>query len=455
MPIVDPWKKGGIVDPWALPQPPEPDYRMGLGETQTDELAFPPLAEGERVPELEIPARALENVPRSAANLAKGVYGLAKDPMALPKHLGRTMAGIQDIVGGKETEEAEAARDIWGHLKERYGGYENIKRTMVEDPVGFGLEVAGAKTLLTPKKVSFNLPEEFVGTHLQKIRHTKIANIVRREFTKAVRPSVAGKANASQVKAFYNKATEGVKSIVRNKENLQFVDDSGVLTKGKLPSTLRQFEESISRGKKAVFQKYTKILEDSGGGTIALDDIATELEAFAGRKVKKIFRKKQANYALEVAADMEGNTITLLEAQEVIAELNQDLLAFYKNPTIETATNAAVDGMVANRLRMKLDSAVEGSGYQALKNEYGALRTIEKDVTHRALVDARKNARGLIDFADLATAAEMAKALTNMSKGNFFSGIAIHAMKRFHKFVNDPNRRIKSMFTEVDSLMKP
>jgi len=81
-----------------------------------------------------------------------------------------------------------------------------------------------------------------------------------------------------------------------------------------------------------------------------------------------------------------------------------------------------VDMLAANNLRRALDTAVENSGYMELRRDYGALREIEKEVSNRALVDARKNTKGLLDFTDIYTAAEMARAIGSMSPGGAATG---------------------------------
>src|SRR3990167_2637377 len=91
-------------------------------------------------------------------------------------------------------------------------------------------------------------------------------------------------------------------------------------------------------------------------------------------------------------------------AQEVVKNYNESLQAFYKNPTYETASRAAVDAMIANKIRETLDKTIynlTGGQYQVLKNKYGALKAVEKDIIKASLRDARKNIKGLIDYTDI------------------------------------------------------
>jgi hypothetical protein len=61
--------------------------------------------------------------------------------------------------------------------------------------------------------------------------------------------------------------------------------------------------------------------------------------------------------------------------------------------------------------------------------------------------------KGLIDFADIWTAAEVARAIANMSKGHGMVAGTIHGMKSLYKHLNNPNRAIKNMFSEMDDIM--
>jgi hypothetical protein len=89
-----------------------------------------------------------------------------------------------------------------------------------------------------------------------------------------------------------------------------------------------------------------------------------------------------------------------------------------------------------------------------LKRSYGALKTIEKDVVHRSIVDARKNVKGLIDFSNMATASEFVGGVMSANPAMLGSAAAIQGTKWYLKRLNDPNRMVKNMFDEVGTLME-
>lgn len=288
-----------------------------------------------------------------------------------------------------------------------------------------------------------------VGKPLEK----KISDTIRHGIQKGIRPSVAGKANFKQTEQYFQKAQSAVESIIGNKANLQFTDDLGNAVKGELPKNLSQLAQAVDQTKREIFRQYDDIIQKSGGA-VDLAPVVSELETFGGGKIAKLVGGTGPNRAMELSENMKGQALTLSETQELIAALNNRLQYFYKNPSPDLAGHAAADALAANRLRTALDAAVEGSGYQALKNQYGALRSIEKEVSHRATVDARKNVKGLIDFADIASAAEAARALATMNPGSASASAAIKAMQMYYRYLNNPNRIVGSMFSDAEKLIQ-
>jgi hypothetical protein len=113
--------------------------------------------------------------------------------------------------------------------------------------------------------------------------------------------------------------------------------------------------------------------------------------------------------------------------------------------------------MIANNLRKGLDSSIESltsPGYQTLKNKYGALKTIERDVNRRAIVDARKNVKGLIDFSDIFSGSQVFNGIVTMNPAVAGQGMAAKAIASLYKHYNNPNAIVKRMFTKTENMMK-
>jgi len=96
----------------------------------------------------DVPAEAVSNIPASAGKLATGIYEAATSPIQTLKGVGDIAAGgvrsgLRAILPGLEApaneatlRQDQAAASAWDALKNRYGGSEQLKRTLATDPVG-------------------------------------------------------------------------------------------------------------------------------------------------------------------------------------------------------------------------------------------------------------------------------------------------------------------------------
>jgi len=163
-----------------------------------------------------------------------------------------------------------------------------------------------------------------------------------------------------------------------------------------------------------------------------------------------------ASYAAGSAERLAARgSYSTVDAQRAVQNLNQTLKAFYSNPSYETASRASVDAMVANQLRGGLDKAIEsasGPGYQALKNEYGALKSIENHVSHRAIVEGRKNLGGGLmgNIGDVVSADEVIRGVITMNPAAFARGVALKGFTKFVKNLRDPNRAVEKLFDAAE-----
>ena len=294
--------------------------------------------------------------------------------------------------------------------------------------------------------------------------------IIDRGIEKGVRPSVVGKSTEPQLQAYMKRAEEGVKTIVDNKPNLKLVNENGEVV-NKLPENLREFSQAIDQTKAKIFEEYDQMAKQASqtitgtaGGQnfgfkvwVDLKPISDELNIIAKNKVLKDLSPNVAEYAKAKADALRASKgYTAKEAQEAIAHLNEKLNAYYKNPTYQNASLAGIDAMIVNRIRRNLDDMIEfsvGEGYQGLKNKYGALKAIEKDTVHRAVVDARKNIKGFFDLTDVFSGEQVLRGVLTMNPVNIATGVGMRGIKSYIKWINEPNRIVKEMFSKASKSM--
>lgn len=310
-----------------------------------------------------------------------------------------------------------------------------------------------------------------VGKGLEKLM-TPAEELVKSKildlYNKSIKPTIVGKGTAQQVSQYEDKVMSGIKSIVDNKPNLKFTDEYGDIILGESPKSLSQAAEAIEQTKKTIFNKYDAMAKQAGdsGATVTTQPVIDELSTIINNKSVALANPKAISYAKELGdrlaqKDAKGNiigyeTLTPSETQDVIQHLNKSLEAFYKNPSYDSATQAGIDALFANKLREGLDNSVSklSGEYQGLKNEYGALSSIEKDVVKASLRDARKNIKGLIDFTDVLSGGELVNGILTMSPTTMAKAGVMKGISEYIKYLNNPNRIISKVFQNAEKLPK-
>lgn len=403
------------------------------------------------------------NVPGNVADIAKSIGGIIADPMG-------TATGISDIISGGQ---AALLREIAGSLVPHTDAEEKFNAVLrdisapiqesIESPAGVPGRVA---EFAKERPVDFALAVIPFGVKGRSALKTtpakidkKITGAVTSGMEKGVRPSVVNAKTAPQATRYFQNAREAVETIILNKNNLKLTDEFGDAASG-LPTNLKQFSQAIDQAKGQIYNEYSAMAAKAGGkgAEVNLTPIAQELLDLTKSNALRDNAGHVVEYALDrLAKYASRGKYTAQEAQEAIQILNNSLDAFYKNPTYDTASRAYVDSLIANNLRKSLDKAIEGiegAGYADLKKAYGSLKSIERDVNRRSIVDSRKNAKGLIDYTDVYTHTTAIHGILSLNPAIIGAAAAGKGTKALYRHLIDPNRIVKNMFTETEKLMK-
>ena len=273
-------------------------------------------------------------------------------------------------------------------------------------------------------------------------------------FEKSIKPTA--KKTLGQAERYENDILNALKTIKSNTDNLNVEDVMGELV-ARTPQTLSELAQALDQTKKIVFSQYDDLAKQAGTGGAVVDarPIADEVLRVAQNKALQITNPELIKYAENWAERLRGfGEIDTQTAQEVVKTLNNSLSAFYKNPTYESASKIAIDAGIVNNFRKALDDAIEGATgaeYQVLKNQYGSLKAIENDVVRAAMRDARKNAKGLLDYTDIFTSGQMIGGILSLNPAMFTKGAIERGFKEYFKFLNDPNRAVGNMFDLLDT----
>ena len=308
---------------------------------------------------------------------------------------------------------------------------------------------AAAKKIATVRQAYKNTPKNV---------EPAINSAVEYGVSKGIRPPVSGKRTDPQVRAYNQNARTTVETIIENKDALELTTPTGEKLLGKLPETNSQFAQAIDQVKRLIFKDYDGMKQAAGeaGAMVPLNGVAAELAPIISNAALQDMKPGVVAYAKKMADTYtKRGAYTPEQAQNAIASYNASLEAFYKNPSYEAASKVAVDAAIVNTLRRSLDDTItnlEGPGYQQIKNKYGALKALEKDVNQRAVVSGRAAPNGFFDIANVATGAEAVSALLRLDPVGMAKAGTMQAIKARMKYLNKPDTAIKQMFEQVDKL---
>lgn len=246
-----------------------------------------------------------------------------------------------------------------------------------------------------------------------------------------------------------------VDQVIANKQNLKFADEYGLpIEEPQLPQTVRQFAEAITQTKDAIFAQYDALAArtQSAGVRISMAPAAAALREQAQSFVAHAAYPGLADQLLAEAQRIEGITGTPREIQELIKDYNSRLQAFFNNPNMSEFSGAATLGAQAKAMRQALDNAItasQGTGYQELKDAYGALRETETSVANAIVRIDKRIPEGLVGrLGDFFAVEELARFVLTGDPHALVRGITSRAARSIIKKLNDPNRAVQRMFQD-------
>ena len=329
--------------------------------------------------------------------------------------------------------------------------------------------VEGAKAI--PGKVgaainNFVSPsaEEAATVNPEEVANTKAttakANVdaaIQEGIQKGIKPSVV----SQRIPNYVDKVTNAVVDTVRNKENLTVTKPTGEVTTGNdinfKDLGARQAQQVVEQTKADVFQKYNDMAKQSGekGLTIGNDNVVQELRSLKDNKALQIAAPKVVEYAQKLANRLELNgDMTPLEQQGIIQQFNGKMNDFYNKRGSTGSATAEVNAMALNLMRKNLDEGISSAtdpGYQDLKNSYGNLETLRKDLEHRAAITGNKATVGLLQhMGNLTSAVELGKSILTGNVPGMLTGAAVKGITEWVKNVNSPDAAIGRMFSRVE-----
>ena len=298
--------------------------------------------------------------------------------------------------------------------------------------------------------VNIKTPE--VITSLQKTFNPDIDTLI----DKSIKPTVVWKTqNVWELDKYRTNTKKSMDSIIENKWDIQYRNEDWVYKQWELPSTINEFAQAIEQTKKKIYERYNAETKtawwqwakvDVNPIVLELQKLDQELAGQIGTKATRTYIQKQIKEIWEIWE------MTPEMAQKNKQFLNNKLQAYYRSPNPNEVGNVLVDALINNNLWKILDdtiiNALDNSQYRDLKNQYGSLSAIEKDVVKRALVTARKNTKWLVDFTDIMFAWDIAQSLLTGNPVSAVKWLAWFWLKELYKWLNDVDKNVKSLFSK-------
>lgn len=216
----------------------------------------------------------------------------------------------------------------------------------------------------------------------------------------------------------------------------------------------REAKDEFARADRAL-QTANERLETATGNIrkpwVDLKPVASALSSFTNDSVNRL-TSKATRYAMELAQKYgKQEAWSGAEAQRAIKNLNAGLQAFYTNPSHDTVSHAAVDEIVASKLRQGLDemvSHVTGADYQRLKNLYGAYSAVEKQFTRAAIRQLNRAEGGI--FANAQSMGDVLSIATHLPAAGLVRVARILATTQAN-----PDHAIANMFRGIERQVSP
>jgi hypothetical protein len=257
--------------------------------------------------------------------------------------------------------------------------------------------------------------------------------------------------------------TTAADTIIEAKDSLRYRDPKDLTGQsflpgpGRLPRTLGEFAQTIEFLKSEIFKQYDYLAKQVGGqgARIDLGPTIAKLRELATRPEIGDINAPIRQQALEMAETWaQRGSYSPEEAQNVIQSLNAQLRnhlsgkatqEIYSHPTL---MNEVRDTLLTN-LNQTMEGALGGSPqYASLRNRYGALTSIERDVGN-ALGRQLSRTPGKFEKAfNWAEVGGLALSGMHFDPKIFGSVVAADLGKRAWTYLNSENRAVSQMFSK-------
>ena len=282
---------------------------------------------------------------------------------------------------------------------------------------------------------------------------TKLSDVVRTGISKGIKPTLGTKATLGKTDALYKSATDGVKAIILNKDNLGLTDEAGASV-SRVPQSVADYAKAIESTKSRIYKEYIDLAQQAGeqGVKFNASDIVGKLQKISTDLGHSPEIREYAAKMIDQIRELYGASPDVVQSR--IQDLNKSLGGYYAGRVAKG--QAEVDASVASAMREELDSMISkatGSQYAPLKKLYGSLKAIENGVNRRAAVIANQTGTPVSDLTDIFSGTRILHGALTGNIPQVAEGVGAKAISLLVKKMNSPDRYISNMFKDAESIM--
>ena len=369
-----------------------------------------------------------KNVITSGVKFGENLYGAATSPVQTVKNIANIPRGLGYLISEQlgsalDPEEkfyADKVKDLGNFFAERFGGWENIKKTAYEDPVGFAADLStifsgGGAALKTAGLTKYGEAASQLGKYTNPMAWPGgVSKAARGALKKVNTPEWILESTMKIPPGSLRQELR--QSVIQTllKEKLPL----GKYTRDKINSMVKDLEEKISgtlkelsdQGAEINIEVVSDALNKLKGKYINRPDASNYLNAI--EDAKNLFKehsfvdKLRPGEGLQFAEGLEGGpgTMSLSKAQELKKGAYANLESYFKKGAMPETGRIGIQNMpeadaVANAAKALRNSVLEhpsvpGEVKTALQREAGLM-------TARKWVERAANRGGNIDPAGL------------------------------------------------------
>ena len=271
-------------------------------------------------------------------------------------------------------------------------------------------------------------------------------------FVRAVNPSVSKLKKPGALESYNRDTVAAVRGISDNADTgkIKLIDANG--NPVSRPNSVETMYQGLQQSKKETYSLYDKMNEDatSKGAKIAVPEIADSV--LKDIKTNENFTNLHPNVVNDFGKYAErlkaGGDLSASKTQDLLEELNKATKQFHDK---KDYSQRDLYADFAGKLRQKLDSTIEEhlnkSGYQNVRNQYKAYKTVESDllkkVAQKELGDDKELGGKLLNtFAG----EEFARGILLANPASLKTAMVTKGFQAARQWWRSPDRMISEMF---------